>query len=550
MAEAPGRLIRLHAALLGLALAALAPGTAGAAPERPPVDRPALAAALCGPPAVQGQAAEALIRAAADAETADLAWAGNILRVLTERRLACTDTGAVILDRPGAAEGADAATGASRPAAGGRVPVLGLRQRAQVETALGVVALLSARDPEARGAGLAAIERRAAGVPEAVLARAETAEADPGLKRAIMQVMQAAALSSPDPARRIGAIRAVAEAPSGAALSRLRALEADPAYGADPAFRAALDSGISRVGRAIAVGDGLAVLYNALSFASILFMAAAGLAIIFGLMGVINLAQGEFIMIGAYATYGVQELFRRLAPGAIDLYLIAAIPVAFLAAALVGIAVEALILRHLYRRPLMSLLATWAVSLFLVNGVRVALGTQNLQFRMPPYVSGGLPLYADFIVTWNRLFAIGFAAGTLALTLLILRATPLGLDIRAVTQNRDMAGCLGIRTRRVDRLAFGFGSGLAGLAGVALCPIYSVNPGMGATFIVDSFMVVVLGGVGTVLGTLVAAIGIGGANVAIEPLYGAVAAKVIVLVGIILFIQRRPEGLFPARRRR
>lgn len=342
----------------------------------------------------------------------------------------------------------------------------------------------------------------------------------------------------------------MAEAPSGAALSRLDALRADPAYGADPAFRDDLDAGLARVRRALAIGDGLAVAYNALSFASILFMAAAGLAIIFGLMGVINLAQGEFIMIGAYSAYGVQEALRRLAPAWADLYLFAAIPVSFLAAALVGVMIEALILRHLYRRPLMSLLATWAVSLFLINAVRVAFGTQNLQFLTPSYVSGGLPLYADFIVTWNRLFAIAFAAGTLALTLVILRGTGLGLDIRAVTQNRDMAGCLGVRTRRVDRLAFGFGSGLAGLAGVALCPIYSVNPGMGANFIVDSFMVVVLGGVGTVVGTLVAALGIGGANVAIEPLYGAVAAKVIVLAGIILFLQRRPEGLFPARRRR
>ncbi|MFD1282952.1 urea ABC transporter permease subunit UrtB, partial [Methylobacterium goesingense] len=387
-------------------------------------------------------------------------------------------------------------------------------------------------------------------VPEALLLRAASAETDPGLRLSLAAVAQSAALSSADPARRLAAIRAVSEAPSGAARSRLSALKADPAYGTDPAFRATLDAALARVERAVSIGDGLAVLYNGLSFASILFMAAAGLAIIFGLMGVINLAQGEFIMIGAYATYGVQEALRRLAPAWLDSYLLVAIPVAFLASAGVGIAIEALILRHLYRRPLMSLLATWAVSLFLINGVRVAVGSQNLQFSMPSYVSGGVPLYADFVVTWNRLFAIAFAAVTLVLTLVILKRTPLGLDIRAVTQNRDMAACLGIRTRRVDRLAFGFGSGLAGLAGVALCPIYSVNPGMGANFIVDSFMVVVLGGVGTVVGTLVAALGIGGANVLIEPLYGAVAAKVIVLAGIILFLQRRPEGLFAVRRRR
>jgi urea transport system permease protein len=525
---------------------ALQAGPAGAAG----LDRPGLAAALCGDGAAQARAAEDVVRAGAKAEPGDLAFAGTLLRALTERRLACSEAGAILLARAGAPEGQDAVTGAAIPASGARMPVLGLRQRALVETASGVVQLLTGETPGARAAGLSAVERRIASVPEPVLARARDAEADPGLKAAITAVAQGAALSSPDPERRRAAIRAVSEAPSGAALARLTALRGDPEIRNDPELKAALEAGIARVERAVSIGNGLALLYNGLSFASILFMAAAGLAIIFGLMGVINLAQGEFIMVGAYATYAVQEGFRRLAPGLLDLYLVAAIPVAFLAAALVGIAIEALILRHLYRRPLMSLLATWAVSLFLINLVRVSVGTQNLQFVMPAYVSGGVPLYADFVVTWNRLFAILFAAATLLLTLLILKRTPLGLDIRAVTQNRDMAACLGIRTRRVDRLAFGFGSGLAGLAGVALCPIYSVNPGMGATFIVDSFMVVVLGGVGTVVGTLVAALGIGGANVLIEPYYGAVAAKVIVLAGIILFLQRRPEGLFAVRRRR
>jgi urea transport system permease protein len=545
MVEGPGR-FGLVALLLWAASLALSP--ARAAGEA--LDRGAFTTALCGDGAAQAGAVEGFLRSAAEAEAGDVAWAGTALRALLDRRLSCLGASALLLDRAGAAEGRDAATATARPATGGRAPVLGLRQRALVETASGAAALLTGPSVAARRAGLAALERRIAAVPEALLLRAASAETDPGLRAGLAAVAQSAALSSPDPARRLAAIRAVSESPSSTALSRLSALKADPAYGSDPAFRDTLDAALARVERAVSIGNGLAVLYNGLSFASILFMAAAGLAIIFGLMGVINLAQGEFIMIGAYATYGVQEAVRRLAPAWLDAYLLAAIPVAFLASALVGIAIEALILRHLYRRPLMSLLATWAVSLFLINGVRVAVGSQNLQFAMPPYVSGGVPLYADFVVTWNRLFAIAFAAVTLVLTLLILKRTPLGLDIRAVTQNRDMAACLGIRTRRVDRLAFGFGSGLAGLAGVALCPIYSVNPGMGATFIVDSFMVVVLGGVGTVVGTLVAALGIGGANVLIEPLYGAVAAKVIVLAGIILFLQRRPEGLFAVRRRR
>ncbi|WP_430913034.1 urea ABC transporter permease subunit UrtB [Methylobacterium sp. sgz302541] len=540
---------RAFATRFALGLALLLPAAQAQAAG---IDRAALAKSVCGDAAALGRGAEEIIRSAATASTGDLVFAGELLRALSERRLACNGDTAILLERAGATQGRDAATGATTPAAGARSPVLGLRQRGLAETGSGIVALLTGATVEARAAGLATLERRLGTVPDAdaVLERARAAETEAGLRAAIAQAMQAAALNAPDPARRRAAIGAIADAPSSAALSRLVSLRADPAYAADPAFKAALDAGIGRVERAVAIGNGLALAYNSLSFASILFMAAAGLSIIFGLMGVINLAQGEFIMVGAYAAYGVQEAFRRLAPGLVDLYLLAAIPVAFLAAACVGIAAEALILRHLYRRPLMSLLATWAVSLFLINLVRVAFGSQNLQFLMPSYVSGGVPLYADFIVTWNRLFAIAFAAVTLAATLLILRRTPLGLDIRAVTQNRDMAGALGIRTRRVDRLAFGFGSGLAGLAGVALCPIYSVNPGMGANFIVDSFMVVVLGGVGTVVGTLVAALGIGGANVLIEPFYGAVAAKVIVLVGIIVFLQRRPEGLFAARRRR
>ena len=538
--------VRVALALILMVSASMAQAAAD------PIDRSALARAVCGDGAALGRGTEDVVRSAATAGADDLAFSGSILRALLDRRLACVGDTSVLLDRPGGNEGRDAATGAALSAAGARSPVLGLRQRGLVETGAGIVALLTGASTAQRSAGLATLERRIAAVPEAdtILERARAAETDAGLRAAIVQAMQAAALNAPDPARRRAAIGAIADAPSSAARSRLASLRTDPAYAADPAFKAALDAGIVRVERAVTIGDGLALSYNALSFASILFMAAVGLAIIFGLMGVINLAQGEFIMVGAYAAYGVQEAFRKVAPGLIDLYLVAAIPVAFLASACVGIVVEALILRHLYRRPLMSLLATWAVSLFLINLVRVVFGSQNLQFGMPSYVSGGVALYADFIVTWNRLFAIAFAAVTLAATLLILKRTPLGLDIRAVTQNRDMAGALGIRTRRVDRLAFGFGSGLAGLAGVALCPIYSVNPSMGATFIVDSFMVVVLGGVGTVVGTVVAALGIGGANVLIEPFYGAVAAKVIVLVGIIVFLQRRPEGLFAARRRR
>src|SRR6202035_3108066 len=207
----------------------------------------------------------------------------------------------------------------------------------------------------------------------------------------------------------------------------------------------------------------------------ILFMAAIGLAVIFGLMGVINLAQGEFIMLGAYVTWLVQESLRQLAPSLLEWYLIIAVPIVFLITAAIGVVLETILLRHLYRRPLMSLLATWAVSLFLINLVRVTFGSQNLQFVTPFYVTGGVPVIGDFIFTWNRMFAIAFAILTLVLTWALIRMTPLGLNIRAVTQNRTMAGCIGIPVRRVDMLAFGLGSGLAGLAGLALAPICRVN---------------------------------------------------------------------------
>jgi urea transport system permease protein len=357
-------------------------------------------------------------------------------------------------------------------------------------------------------------------------------------------------LNSPDLAKRVAAVGRIAKNPDRRALALVTPLLNDPAYTTNPDFKRAVDAASAAIHRGITVGDTLATIYNGLSFASILFMAAIGLAVIFGLMGVINLAQGEFIMLGAYVTWLVQEALRHLAPDAVEWYLIIAVPVVFLVTAMIGIVLETVLLRHLYRRPLMSLLATWAVSLFLINLVRVTFGTQNLQFVTPSYITGGVPVIGDFIFTWNRMFAIAFAIVTLVLTWGLMRLTPLGLNIRAVTQNRTMAGCIGIAVRRVDMLAFGLGSGLAGLAGLALAPIYSVNPQMGQNFIIDSFMVVVLGGVGTIAGTIVAAVGIGQINVLIEPVWGAVAAKVIVLLMIIGFLQWRPEGLFAVKGRR
>ncbi|QFR34231.1 urea ABC transporter permease subunit UrtB [Ancylobacter sp. TS-1] len=526
--------------LAGALLAPASPARADA------LDRAGLVQELCGDAGAMGRAGAVLVATAASGSAEDRAFAAPLARAVIDRKLGCDDAGAVLDE-----SGLDAVTRSPRAAAGTpRSPLLSLKNRPVFELADAAFALRGAPDVAKRAAALKTLERRPAQIPEGLLDAAAAVESDAGLKEQIDTLAQTAALNASDPAARIRAIGRVAENPSRRALTRIAALTADPAYAANPEFRAAVDDATRRIERGIALGDTLATLYNGLSFASILFMAAIGLAIIFGLMGVINLAQGELIMIGAYVTWLVQQGLRVVAPSLLDWYLVLAIPVAFFVTAAIGIALEALLLRHLYKRPLMSLLATWAVSLFLVNIVRVVFGTQNMQFETPFYVSGGVPVIGDFIFTWNRMFAIAFAVVTLALTWAVVRKTPLGLNIRAVTQNRDMAACIGIPTRRVDMMAFGLGSGLAGLAGLALSPIYSVNPQMGQNFIIDSFMVVVLGGVGTIAGTVVAALGIGQINVLIEPLWGAVAAKVIVLLMIIAFLQWRPEGLFAVKGRR
>jgi urea transport system permease protein len=491
------------------------------------VDRADLVSKVCGDAASMGEVGRALIHIAAEGSPEDRNWAATIVRAAIDRKLSCDATGA-----------------------GSRSPLLSLKNRATFETADAALALRGSPDPARRSSALRTLERQAANLPEQLFDAAIHDETDPGLKAQISAVAQGAALNSSDPAKRIAAVGRIAKNPDRRALALVTPLLNDPAYAANPEFKRAVNSASAAIHRGITIGDTLATIYNGLSFASILFMAAIGLAVIFGLMGVINLAQGEFIMLGAYVTWLVQEALRHRAPALVEWYLIIAVPVVFLVTAAIGVVLETILLRHLYRRPLMSLLATWAVSLFLINLVRVTFGTQNLQFVTPSYITGGVPVIGDFIFTWNRMFAIAFAIVTLVLTWGLMQLTPLGLNIRAVTQNRTMAGCIGIAVRRVDMLAFGLGSGLAGLAGLALAPIYSVNPQMGQNFIIDSFMVVVLGGVGTIAGTIVAALGIGQINVLIEPVWGAVAAKVIVLLMIIGFLQWRPEGLFAVRGRR
>ena len=289
--------------------------------------------------------------------------------------------------------------------------------------------------------------------------------------------------------------------------------------------------------------DQIANLFYGLSLGSILLLAALGLAITFGLMGVINMAHGEMLMIGAYATFVVQNLFIEYLPSFFDWYLIVAIPVSFLASAIVGIILERTVIRHLYGRPLETLLATWGISLVLIQTVRLTFGAQNVEVANPFYLSGGVEVFNGVVFPYSRIAIIVFVVFVVTAIWALLQKTSLGLQVRAVTQNRGMAACMGIPTHKVDMWTFGLGSGVAGLGGLALSQIGNVGPELGRMYIVDSFMVVVLGGVGKIAGTVAGALGIGVVNKFLEPISGAVLGKIIVLVLIIVLIQKRPQGL-------
>ncbi len=315
-----------------------------------------------------------------------------------------------------------------------------------------------------------------------------------------------------------------------------------------PAIAEAAAEGVARIERAQALWSWVQNLWFGLSLGSVLLLAAIGLAITFGVMGVINMAHGELVMIGAYTTFAVQEVIRNAAPWLFDWSLLIALPLAFLVAGAVGVAIERGCVRFLYGRPLETLLATFGISLILQQAVRTIFGPNNREVGNPDWMSGAFEI-GQMTVTWNRLWILVFALVVFAVLLLVMRRTRLGLQMRAVTQNRPMAANMGIRTGWVDAMTFGLGAGIAGLAGVALSQIDNVSPNLGQSYIVDSFMVVVFGGAGNLWGTLAGAFTIGVANKFLEPVTGAVLGKIIVLVCIILFIQRRPTGLFAVRGR-
>jgi urea transport system permease protein len=326
------------------------------------------------------------------------------------------------------------------------------------------------------------------------------------------------------------------------------ALLTDLSADAPPAVKTATAGAVASINQALAFWSALQNLWYGLSLGSVLLLAAIGLAITFGVMGVINMAHGEMVMLGAYTTYVVQEQIRERVPHLFDWSLAVALPAAFLVAAAIGVVIERTIIRFLYRRPLETLLATWGVSLILQQAVRNIFGPNNREVGNPAWMSGAFEL-GNLTITYNRMWIVVFSIGVFVVLLGVFRFTPFGLQMRAVTQNRAMAASMGIRTPLVDSLTFGLGSGIAGIAGVALSQIDNVSPNLGQSYIIDSFMVVVFGGVGNLWGTLVGALSLGVANKLLEPFAGAVLGKIAILAFIILFIQRRPRGLFAIRGR-
>ena len=414
------------------------------------------------------------------------------------------------------------------------------RMRGEIDTAMASLKLLST-DANVR---LDAVKTLQGEVDESKLPLIDKAFAQemvPDIKDRLALLRAAALLTSSDKTKRLEAAKLLAQ--SSQAATKTLLIERLPQE-ADAQVKAALQLSLSKVEARLAWGDRLGAIFSGISLGSILLLVALGLAITYGLMGVINMAHGELMMIGAYATYVVQGAFQKFLPGAFDWYLLASVPVAFMAAALVGAALERSVIRFLYGRPLETLLATWGISLMLMQGVRTLFGAQNVGVENPSWMSGGVQVMGNLSLPYNRLVIVGFALAVLGGVAFMIGKTRLGLFVRGVTQNRPIASCMGVNTARIDTYAFALGSGIAGLAGCALSQVGNVGPDLGQGYIVDSFMVVVLGGVGQLAGTVYAALGLGILNKFLEGWTGAVLAKIAVLVFIIIFIQKRPQGIF------
>jgi urea transport system permease protein len=383
----------------------------------------------------------------------------------------------------------------------------------------------------------------AAPVVEAAIVR-ETVE---NVRHALREALALIRLRHGDAAVRVLAAQALGDLHSFDAMPALQTLAADAS--ASPVERAAATQAIRQIERWSLLVRTVETVFQGASLASILLLMALGLAIVFGLMGVINMAHGELMALGAYSTFVVQNVFRARWPAHFDAYFVVALPVSFVVAAVVGVVLERGVIRRLYGRPLETLLLTWGASLIIQQGLRLWFGAANVDVSSPGWLSGGFAFMTGLTLPFNRIFIIALATVSVVAMYWLLFRTATGLRIRAVTQNRSMSSCLGVRAGWVDATTFALGAGLAGLAGAALTQVGNVGPSLGQNYIVDSFMVVVTGGVGKLAGTILAAAGIGGLNKGIEPALGAVFAKVAILVLVILFLQRRPAGLFATRGR-
>jgi urea transport system permease protein len=441
----------------------------------------------------------------------------------------------------------DALTGAPQ-AAQGRLeePASDNQVRRALSPALASLSL-SAPDAKVRLAAAHELGRPSEEIVP-VLRKVLAKETNADVKVALALALAPADMVSDKPADRIRALEAIRQASDATFKSDVERLLTKGEDGKfvepDPSVRAAAKSAVSAIETRQFLINSVGNTFYGLSLGSVLILCALGLAITFGLMRVINMAHGEMMMIGAYTSFVVQNFFLAHLASHLNWYIAVAVPAAFVVSGAVGVLMERTVIRHLYGRPLETLLATWGISLLLIQTVRLIFGAQNVTVANPSWLSGGVEILPEVVLTYSRLAVIGFSIVVVLFVWALMQKTRLGLEVRAVTQNREMAAAMGISTRRVDMWTFGIGSGVAGLGGVALSQLGNVGPELGQGYIVDSFMVVVLGGVGKLAGTIVGGLGLGLVNKYLEPLSGAVLGKIFILGFIIVFIQRRPQGIF------
>ena len=477
----------------------------------------------------------------------DMPGAARLLAALGEGKVRLSGDGRVLVLLEGAAA-IDAASGDKVSLSGSEQPfMLNNRLRRTIQLAQATVALFASESSVRLNAAIR-MQKEVDPAHIPVMERALQSEKDDRVKSAMQIALAGMQLKSTDPEVRLAAVNTLGASGIGAYKPALNALleknQAGQHLESDARVRSAALSAIHQIDRHQSLISWAGNIFFGISLGSVLLLAALGLAITFGLMGVINMAHGELLMIGAYATYMVQALFKSWFPAWMNWYVIAALPVAFIVTSLVGMALERTVIRWLYGRPLETLLATWGISLILMQAVRSIFGAQNVEVANPSWMSGGWTVMGGLVLSYNRIAIIIFSMLVVLMVWLMLNYTRLGLFVRAITQNRRMADCVGVPTGKVDMLAFGLGAGIAGLGGVALSQLGNVGPDLGRSYIVDSFMVVVLGGVGQLAGTVVAALGLGAINKLIEPFWGAVIAKIAILLFIVLFVQKRPQGLF------